>query len=159
MHVHVYAYHLKPLTTEPIPDSSLRRQASFLELLQRLQFPILWSHIPDMAIVSHTSNRPQHEIGSYLGPCLMYLQVGLFWNYLATERPQNPPALEAAVASLERMLGASVRPNTAAKLQGPAGVYLPGGSYVVPCWVVCYSREYEKRSHPTRNYIGVSRYV
>ena len=32
--------------------------------------PILWSYTPDIAIVAYTSDVPQHDMGSYLSPCI-----------------------------------------------------------------------------------------
>ena len=46
-------------------------------LLQGPQYlPIVWPHIPFMALVSYASNRPQNSIGNYLGS--QYIARALF---------------------------------------------------------------------------------
>ena len=42
-------------------------------LLRGPSLPTPWSHIHTIAVVSHASNRPDHDLGNYLGPCIRLL--------------------------------------------------------------------------------------
>ena len=73
---------------------------------------LLWSHIPNLAVLSDASNTPQHNIGSYLDLCIPQGHLGTPRRGGAREMAQcfgvlDDSALACEVACRQKLLTAA----------------------------------------------------